>query len=296
LSRWLIYDNLTDKKYISSYCTWEGSILSPKIFLLQHPYPSLSRGEDTIVIKQLQKENKIKLLNMPELYTYHLHWKNTYDRNHGLKMIKKSIEIPKKSWKSLRQELILVDENNLPLNLEWEREEQEDIIKYLDSGSSVLELGGRYGVVSCVINKLLNNPERHVVFEPDDLVWNTLEKNKYKNNCKFIIFKGALSLTPLFLSKQIGEKGAGTETLKDGNKQVNIIDHLPFKCDTMVVDCEGCIEQVLRDFPNILNNVKTIFLEKDSPHRVNYLDIKQTLCKNGFKEIKKGFRSVWKKL
>src|SRR3972149_2993896 len=157
LSRWLIYDNLTDKKYISSYCTWEGSILSPKIFLLQHPYPSLSRGEDTIVIKQLQKENKIKLLNMPELYTYHLHWKNTYDRNHGLKMIKKSIEIPKKSWKSLRQELILVDENNLPLNLEWEREEQEDIIKYLDSGSSVLELGGRYGVVSCVTNNLLNN-------------------------------------------------------------------------------------------------------------------------------------------
>lgn len=92
LSRWVIYDNHSNNTYISPYYTWEGSILSEKRLLIENPYPNIARGEDTVVITKLQKNNDLFLLDMPELYIYHLHWNNTWDRNHGIKMINNSIK------------------------------------------------------------------------------------------------------------------------------------------------------------------------------------------------------------
>jgi GR25 family glycosyltransferase involved in LPS biosynthesis len=87
LSRWIIYDNKTNKKYLSNKYNWEGSICSPKYLLLKYKYPSLSKGEDTIVIDSLKKNNNLILVNIPQLYIYHLHWKNTWDSNHGQKLL-----------------------------------------------------------------------------------------------------------------------------------------------------------------------------------------------------------------
>ena len=68
--------------------------------------------------------------------------------------------------------------------------EQVMVNKYIEPDDVVLELGARYGSVSCQINKKLNNPRNHVAVEPDDRVWLALERNKLKNSCDFQIIKG----------------------------------------------------------------------------------------------------------
>jgi hypothetical protein len=81
-----------------------------------------------------------------------------------------------------------------------EKEEQCLANKYILEDDIVLELGARYGSVSCIINSKLNNKNNQVVVEPDDRVWDALEKNRNSNNCKFNIVKGFISNKKLDLT------------------------------------------------------------------------------------------------
>jgi precorrin-6B methylase 2 len=60
--------------------------------------------------------------------------------------------------------------------------EQNQAKKYIEENDIVLELGARYGSVSCTINCKLSNKNNQVVVEPDQRVWEALEKNKTRNN------------------------------------------------------------------------------------------------------------------
>jgi FkbM family methyltransferase len=57
----------------------------------------------------------------------------------------------------------------------------------------VVELGACIGGVSCVTNKLLNNPRAHVVVEANPLVIPLLESNRRQNGCSFKIVNAALA-------------------------------------------------------------------------------------------------------
>ena len=81
-----------------------------------------------------------------------------------------------------------------------EKDEQELANKYILENDIVLELGARYGSDSCIINSKLNNKNNQVVVEPDDRVWNALEKNKNSNNCEFNIVKRFISNKKLDLT------------------------------------------------------------------------------------------------
>lgn len=74
-----------------------------------------------------------------------------------------------------------------------EKPEQDLANDFIRKNDVVLELGARYGSVSCTINNILNNKHNQVVVEPDDRVWNALEDNRHRNNCDFHIVKGFIS-------------------------------------------------------------------------------------------------------
>ena len=61
-----------------------------------------------------------------------------------------------------------------------EKQEQDLANKYILETDVVLELGARYGSVSCIINSKLNNKNNQVVVEPYKRVWDALEINKKK--------------------------------------------------------------------------------------------------------------------
>ena len=55
------------------------------------------------------------------------------------------------------------------LSGQYEKPEREAVLRYLQPDWGVIELGGCIGVVSCITNKLLKNPENHLVLEVNPL-------------------------------------------------------------------------------------------------------------------------------
>ena len=188
------------------------------------------------------------------------------------------------------------DENNKKIDIEKiEKEEQEQAQEYIKDFDCVLELGARYGTVSEIINKKLKNPLNHVVVEPDCDVWESLEKNKKNSGSQFQIIKGFISNKKLSLKKG----GYGTNQIADESStiphftfnQVKAMVTMPFTA--LVADCEGCIEDFLKENTEILNTVRIILLEEDFPDKCNYGAVKKLFNDFSLYEAKPGFHSVW---
>ena len=198
--------------------------------------------------------------------------------------------------------LIYYDEKNTIIDSENIEKDEQDIAKqYIDPDNVVLELGARYGTVSCVINKILNNKKNQVVIEPDEKVWNALENNKNINNCDFHIIKGFVSNKNFSLS----DNGYGSSAIESADSQIksyrleDIESQLNLKFDTLVVDCEGCLETFFDEYPHMYIQLKNITFEEDYSHTCNYDKIKAKLVEHDFIKVYEKFnevlRSMWKK-
>lgn len=206
---------------------------------------------------------------------------------------------------------IFLNENNKKINvLLTERQEQLICAEYVDENASVLELGARFGTVSCVISNILkkkdDNKNRLVVVEPDIKVLKALSDNLKRNNCEAIIINKFIGDVP----KNIVRKSYGTHLISASNdnnnnndnliKPVNIMqlqDLVGFKFDTLIADCERCLEEFIRHCIkyNVLQQFHTIIYEKDKPSICNYEYIdKQLLNIPNMVQLKKGFMNVFK--
>ena len=61
---------------------WEGSYICHKQLIDR--FPALAKGEDTPVAEDLVRQNKIIVLDYPQLYTYVYHGENTWGEDHFL--------------------------------------------------------------------------------------------------------------------------------------------------------------------------------------------------------------------
>lgn len=180
---------------------------------------------------------------------------------------------------------------------QFEVDEQRLAKEYIHPNCVVLELGARYGTVSCAINRNLLNPRNQVSVEPDSQVWDALERNKYHNKCEFMILKGCISRVPLHVSldgyatttQQSDVSNIYSCTLEDVEKSTGLV------FDTLVADCEGFIEQFFDENPKLYTQLKIVMFEKDQPHRCDYAKIEANLAANGFQHVLAGFQSIWKK-
>jgi FkbM family methyltransferase len=194
--------------------------------------------------------------------------------------------------------LDLVDRDGNVINSQdCERPEQCLANTFIDPEDTVLELGARYGSVSCIINKKLNNKLNQVSVEPDSTVWNALERNIRTNGCDVRIFKGFVSNTPVSL---IGD-GYGMTTLQNNDSTDVCIslkelqDMYRVKFNTLVADCEGFLGTFLDENPEIYTNFHTIIFEADCSYKCDYTRIHNNLLKHGFKPAIYGFQNVYKK-
>jgi FkbM family methyltransferase len=171
-----------------------------------------------------------------------------------------------------------------------ERTEQEQAFKYIDPDDVVLELGGRYGTVSSVINYKLNNKNNHVVIEPDENIIPALIKNRDLNNCGYHIL-------PKIISKNNKKKinnGYGTHYINsEENIENNIISYEDFKkqfplnFNVLVADCEGCLCEFIDNMGNDFYKLNKIIFEADYPNLCDYNKLIQNLLNNGFTMIDK---------
>jgi FkbM family methyltransferase len=182
-----------------------------------------------------------------------------------------------------------------------EKEEQDLARDYILENDVVLELGARYGSVSCIINSKLNNKKNQVVVEPDDRVWDALERNKNVNNCNFSIVKGFISNKKLNLTNlddHFGGYGATFIESNDTKIPSYSLDEISNKYnlnfDVLVADCEGFLEIFFDENPDFYDKLRLIIFEMDYPNKCNYDKIKNKLIEKKFNNIfAKGQHNVW---
>jgi FkbM family methyltransferase len=183
-----------------------------------------------------------------------------------------------------------------------EKHEQELANQYVLGNDVVLELGARYGSVSCTINSKLNDKNNQVVVEPDDRVWNALEQNRNSNNCEFNIVKGFISNKKLDLTNLDNWYGGYGATFIESNDTKipsysldEITNKYNLKFNVLVADCEGFLEVFFDENPNFYDNLRLIIFEADYPEKCNYDKIKNKLIEKNFKKILEGHQNVWMK-
>lgn len=194
----------------------------------------------------------------------------------------------------------IYDNDNNLVEFYIEKPEKDLAYLYVKKNDTVLELGARFGSVSCIVNNILENKKNHVVVEPDDRVWEKLEHNKSINNCEFEIVKGFLSNKKLSLSNTNDRDGYGS-TFEE-NEETKIpsltLDEIKEKSNidnfnVLIADCEGFLEIFFDENPSILNNLRLVIFEEDYPDKCDYEKIRKLLLENNLVEILKGHQNVW---
>ena len=202
-----------------------------------------------------------------------------------------------KYWE-ITEENIIIDENNKRINTaRRELPEQKLANHFVKGDDSVLELGARYGSVSVVINKKLNDKKRQLSVEPDERVWDALEKNKSENNCEFAILKGFISNKKLSLintDKYAG--GYASTSIEDNNSNIKSVEldyYSNYKFNVLIADCEGFLEEFIDENEEFIKSLRLIIFEADYGKKCNYRKIRKFLKDNNFKLILSGHQNVF---
>lgn len=178
----------------------------------------------------------------------------------------------------------LVDTDNM------ERVEQDMAEKWVREEHTVLELGARYGSVSCKANKILKNKKGQVSVEPDSRVWKALEKNRSHHNCDFHIIKGFCSQKKLSLTNLdecYGGYGAyaidDSETTTPSFSLSEIKEQTKIeKFNVLIADCEGYLIDFFEENPDFYDEIDVISFETDRDDTLDYSPIFNKLKEKEF--------------
>jgi FkbM family methyltransferase len=165
-----------------------------------------------------------------------------------------------------------VDRDGKPVDVLFEKEEQMLVRQYIPPDATVLEMGARYGTVSCVLSEVLNDPTRHIAVEPDPSVIESLKKNRENNGGKFHIYEGVVSshgyelqfIDPKFEYHEYGTHTKMTDNPTVENKSLDEIEkkyNLHFDC--VVADCEGFFYDFVKENKERVKSMRVIIYEQD---------------------------------
>ena len=193
------------------------------------------------------------------------------------------------------------DQDGNPVDIvNLEKPEQDLAKEYIEENDVVFELGARYGSVSCIINSILKCKTNQVVVDPDERIWEALERNKKVNKCEFHIVKGFVSSKKLGLTNLNDYYGgyAATYIDQDDSKipsytmeEIKTKYNLQF--NVLVADCEGFLERFFDENPSFYDKFRLIMFEADYVDKCNYTKIRDMLRIKGFLELVNGHQNVW---
>lgn len=102
MTRWLVFDAINKRAYVSNRRQWEGSIMCRKDLMQQKAYENISIGEDTAVIDYLVAAECLHLIeDAPGLYIYIYHGGNTWDQAHWAYIFECSTALREKTSDSI---------------------------------------------------------------------------------------------------------------------------------------------------------------------------------------------------
>ena len=141
-------------------------------------------------------------------------------------------------------------------------------LRFLTGNEKVLEIGGNIGRNSLIIAYILEkwNNNNFVSLESDTEIANQLLENRNLNNFNFMIENSALSKRNLIQKDWITIE---SDVLLSGYNNINIISleelnsKYNIEFDTLILDCEGAFYYILKDMPELLDNINLIIMEND---------------------------------
>lgn len=140
--------------------------------------------------------------------------------------------------------------------------------KWVEPDSSVLELGGCVGVVSCVVNKLLERPENHVVVEANPTLIDLLKENRDANGCAFQIENCIVSRAPeaefyiaSIMTANRKDSGIGKRIRVEAETLEALEDRHGIRFDTLILDIEGGEFDFFTENAARLAEMKLVILE-----------------------------------
>lgn len=173
-------------------------------------------------------------------------------------------------------------------NIRDEYPEQLMAVMFVSKDAKVLELGSNIGRNTLTIATILTNQNNLVTLECDPNTCKVLRRNMEINGYDFHIEDSALSYRKLI---QRGWDTIPSDEVLAGYVPVKCITFQQLEAkyrirfDTIVADCEGALYYMLSDYPNMLDNIKTLIMENDY-HDIHHKNILDDIIKNkGFTQI-----------
>ena len=170
-----------------------------------------------------------------------------------------------------------------------ERDTQQQVWRYLPADSVVLEVGSRYGTVSCTILKRQSYSGLRVSVEPDLFAFETfLQPNVRTNRCAGVQIHGVVSSSRAAFSHGSGYGGAATAAA-NGTVPGHSINWLESQLQhrtaftALFLDCEGCALAFLNEHASFVRRptLQHIFLELDQ-NQADLPQVLRLLCAAGF--------------
>jgi FkbM family methyltransferase len=193
-----------------------------------------------------------------------------------------------------------------------EHPEQLMAVRNLKGTEKVLEIGGNIGRNSLIIASILKTHGGQLVsIECDQAIALQLKYNRDLNGLEFAVEASALSNRKLIQHKW---NTIESEVLLEGYTPVSSISYAELTrkyniaFDTLVLDCEGAFYYILKDTPEILDNINLIIIENDFVDLADKHYVNEVLESRGFKVVytealsvptplpcQENFFEVWKK-
>ena len=152
----------------------------------------------------------------------------------------------------------------------YEEPERKALQKFLDPQLPVIELGACIGVVSCLTNRRLQQPEKHVVVEANPALLPLIEQNRARNDCHFRIVHAAVSQGAETITFNVDDNILAS-SVHSGEREGVVVstvtlerllnDH-GFERATLICDIEGAeLQLVEHELKTLSERIVTIIME-----------------------------------
>jgi FkbM family methyltransferase len=157
----------------------------------------------------------------------------------------------------------------------YEAAERRLTARYVRRDATVLELGGGLGVISCLVNRRLADPRRHVVFEAHPALVSRLEANRARNGCRFMVRQEIVSRAPAAVFYCRDPFIAGGSTVRLGRRRIGVptttVERLEAETglafDSLVIDIEGGEHAFFAENSDLVGRLRVVVAELH-PHLI----------------------------
>ena len=159
---------------------------------------------------------------------------------------------------------------NLLLSHQYELPERVALKSFLNPSLPLVELGACIGVLSCVSNRVLQNPENHVAVEANPELLPLLQENRDRNLCHFTIVHAALAHGAPSVTLNVSDNVLASSLQVENAREVvvpaisleRLINDFKFQRCTLLCDIEGAeVDLVENEIATIAERVETIIME-----------------------------------